>query len=104
MTTEDVAFAVSMVIAAAMMVVIVVLAFRGPPGVVSWAPPEGSSRWPIYGFFIPWFIAGITASSSGGGASQLTTILRFAMILVVVGAGVVSWRRERQNPTPPPRT
>ncbi len=85
-----------------MALVVVYVALRWHPGVVSLSPPEGSPRWPVYGFFIPWFAAGLTASSSGGRYRPLLWI-RLAMFLIVIAAMAISWWRLRRNPVTPPR-
>ena len=101
MTGSDVILALAMAAAGVMTVVVVFFAARGRPGMVSLTPPEGSPRWPVYGFFAPWFIAGFAASANGG--SRVLLWIRLGMFIVVLIAFVISWWRLRNDPAPPPR-
>lgn len=103
MSESDLSIAVLMVAAGVMTVVVVYVAVTGAPGVVSLSPPAGSPRWPVYGFFIPWFLAGLAARSNGGSSRELLWI-RLAMFLIVLVAFVISWQRLRKNPASPPRS
>jgi hypothetical protein len=101
-TGSDLTLWVTMAAAGVMSVAVAYLAVRGQPGVVSLAPPQGSPRWPVYGFFVPWFVAGFAARADGG-SSQALLWARMIMFLIVLASFVISWWRLRQHPVTPPR-
>jgi hypothetical protein len=101
-TTTELTFPIALLVAAAAAVVIIYLGVRGPAGVVGWQPPEGSSRVPVYSFFIAWFISGLAARADEGlGGGWLW--VRLSLLLIVVTAMSASWWRLRRSPNLPPR-